>query len=62
MPVNPEECRRLALSCVRGAQSAATPQGRDRFAKLARGWIRMAEEFERSRVQLDEPKKRTGRP
>ena len=64
MPGNQEECRRHALACVRFAQTSATPQGRDHFAKLARTWIKLAEDLERSRVFLDEDeteaKKRTG--
>jgi hypothetical protein len=54
MPGNPEECRRHALACVRLAQTSATPQGRDHFAKLARTWIRLAEDLERSQDFLDE--------
>ena len=50
MPGNPEECRRHALACVRLAQTSATPQGRDHFAKLARTWIRLAEDLERNPV------------
>jgi hypothetical protein len=37
MPGNPDECRQHALECVRLAQNSSTPQGRDHFAKLARG-------------------------
>jgi hypothetical protein len=64
MPGNPEECRRHALECVRLAQTTAVPQRREYFAKLARTWIALAEELERSRElldeELDEPGKRTG--
>jgi hypothetical protein len=63
MPGNPEECRQHALACVRLAQTSATPQGRDHFAKLARTWIRLAEDLERNRLFLDdeaEPDRRTG--
>jgi hypothetical protein len=64
MPGNPEECRLHALNCVRLAQTSATPQGRNHFAKLARTWIRLAEDLERSRTFLGEneteAKKRTG--
>ena len=41
MPGNPEECRLHALTCVRLAQTSATRQARDHFAKLARTWIRL---------------------
>ena len=63
MPGNPEECRRHALECVRLAQATAIPQRREYFAKLARTWIGLAEDLERSRdlldEELEEPKKRT---
>jgi hypothetical protein len=51
---NPEECRLRVLECVRLAQTSATRKGRDHFAKLARTWIRLAEDLERSREFLDE--------
>ena len=54
MPGNPEECRQHALHCVRLAQTSATPQARDHFAKLARSWIRLAEDLERGRAFLDD--------
>jgi hypothetical protein len=54
MPRNPEECRRHALECVRLAQTSITPQQRDYFANLAKTWIRLADELERSRDVLDE--------
>jgi hypothetical protein len=54
MPGNPEECRLHALTCVRLAQTSVTRQARDHFAKLARTWIRLAEDLERSRALLDE--------
>jgi hypothetical protein len=66
MPGNPEECRQHALACVRLAQTSATPQARDHFAKLARTWIRLAEELEKAQVFLNdavdeiEPTQRTG--
>src|SRR5262245_51503229 len=50
---NPQECRLHALECVRLAQTSTTPQGRDHFAKLARTWIKLAEDLERSRKFLD---------
>ena len=54
MPGSPEECRQHALACVRLAQTSATPQARDHFAKLARSWIKMAEALERDRAFLDD--------
>jgi hypothetical protein len=61
MSENPEECRLRALECVRLAQTSATRQGRDHFAKLARTWIRLAEDLGRRREFLDENEiERTG--
>jgi hypothetical protein len=65
MPGNPEECRQHALACVRLAQTSVTPQARDHFAKLARTWIRLAEDLEKNQAFLNEvvdetePKNRT---
>jgi hypothetical protein len=39
---------------VRLAQTSATPQGRDHFAKLARTWIRLAEDLEKNHAFLNE--------
>jgi hypothetical protein len=63
MPGNPQEGRQHALACVRLAQTSATPQARDHFAKLARTWIRLAADLERGRAFLDdetETRKQTG--
>jgi hypothetical protein len=66
MPGNPEECRRHALTCVRLAQTSASPQAREQFANLARTWIRLADELERTLAFIDaldeetEPQRRTG--
>jgi hypothetical protein len=66
MPGDPKECRQHALNCVRLAQTAITPQSRDHFASLARTWINLADDLERSQAFLaeledeTEPKRRTG--
>ena len=49
MPGDPKECRQHALNCVHLAKGATTPELRDHFAKLARTWIKLAEELEQSR-------------
>jgi hypothetical protein len=54
MPGNPEECRQHALTCARLAQTAATRQGRDHFAKLARTWIKLADDLEKNQAFLAE--------
>ena len=66
MPGDPKECRQHALNCVRLAQTSSTPQAREQFANLARTWIRLADDLERTLVILDvedddaEPERRTG--
>ena len=65
MPGDPKECRQHALNCVHLAKGASTPEQRDHFAKLARTWIKLAEELEQSEAFLaaiedDEPTKQTG--
>jgi hypothetical protein len=64
MPGDPKECRQHALACVRLAQTSSTQELRDHFASLARTWIRLADDLERTFAVLDaeddenEPKKR----
>jgi hypothetical protein len=65
MPGDPKECRQHALACVRLAQTSATPQTREQFANLARTWIRLADDLERTLAILEaddetEPDRRTG--
>ena len=52
MPGDPKECRQHALNCVRLAQTATTPQSRERFANLAQTWVRLAEELEHAQAFL----------
>jgi hypothetical protein len=54
MPGDPKECRQHALNCVQLAKTAESPEARDRFANLARTWIRLAEELERMQAVLAE--------
>ena len=65
MPGDPKECRQHALNCVHLAKGASTPALRDHFAKLARTWIKLADELEQTEAFLaaiedDEPTKQTG--
>ena len=53
VPGSAEECRLHALACMRLAQTLATPQARDHFAKLARSWIKMVVDLEKGRAFLD---------
>ena len=48
MPGDPKECRQHALNCVQLAKTAASPQAREEFANLARTWIRLADDLERT--------------
>ena len=57
--------RQHALNCVHLAKGASTPEQRDHFAKLARTWIKLAEELEQTAAFLaaiedDEPTKKAG--
>jgi hypothetical protein len=66
MPGDPKKCRQHALTCVRLAQTSASPQAKEQFANLARTWIRLADDLERSLALIDsrdedsEPQRRTG--
>jgi hypothetical protein len=73
MPGDPKECRQHALNCVRLAQTSPSPHAREHFANLARTWIRLADDLERSQAFLErsqaflgaldeetEPQRRTG--
>ncbi len=66
MPGDPKECRQHALTCVRLARTSASLQTREQFANLARTWIRLADDLERTLAILDsvddeiEPERRAG--
>ena len=53
MPGDPRECRQHALTCVRLAQTSASPQAREQFASLANTWLRLATDLEQARAFLD---------
>jgi hypothetical protein len=54
----------VTLALVRLAETSSTPQLREHFAGLARAWIRLADELERTRRILetddDETERRAG--
>jgi hypothetical protein len=54
MPNDLKECRRRALNCVLEAKVAKTLEESESFAKLARSWIELAEEIERTQALLSE--------
>jgi hypothetical protein len=65
MPGDPKECRQHALNCAQLAKGASTAEQRDHFAKLARTWIKLAEELEQTEAFLaaiedEEPTKKAG--
>jgi hypothetical protein len=58
MPLDPQECRRQALACVRLAQTSISPQARLHYANLAKTWLTLAGDLD---VQLkSEPEKKAG--
>ena len=59
MPGDPKECRQHAVNCVQLAKTAESPEARDRFAHLARTWIRLAEEIESTSKPYSPKKKKT---
>jgi hypothetical protein len=44
MPGDPKECRQHALNCARLAQTSPYPHAREHFARLARTWIKLADD------------------
>jgi hypothetical protein len=66
MPGDPKECRQHALTCVRLAQTSASPQARERFASLANTWLMLPDDLERTLALLvtvdeeDEQERLTG--
>ena len=52
MPGDPKECRRHALACVRLAQTSQSQQAREQFSNLARTWIKLADDLERTEAFL----------
>ena len=62
---DPKEARQRALTFVRLAQTSGYPPARERYAKLANSWLRLAAELENGQDLLDglnesEPIRRTG--
>jgi hypothetical protein len=42
VPLDPQECRRQALACVRLAQTSVSPQARRAYADLVKTWLTIA--------------------
>ena len=59
MPLDPQECRRQALACVRLAQTSNTPEARLHYANLAKTWLTLAGDLDDRNAQLEsEPGKK----
>ena len=52
MPGDPRHCRQEAVECARLAQTLASPEGIDAFSDLARSWLKLAVDLERSQIFL----------
>ena len=61
MPLDPQECRRQALACVRLAQTSVSPQARRTYAELAKTWLTIAGDLADLESQLKaDPEKKVG--
>ena len=61
MPLDPQECRRQALACVRLAQTSLSPQARRTYAEMARTWLTIAGDLADLESQLKaDPEKKAG--
>ena len=61
MPLDPQECRRQALACVRLAQTSISPEARLHYANLAKTWLTLAGDLDERNAQLkSEPEKKAG--
>ena len=61
MPLDPQECRRQALACVRLAQTSGTPQARLHYANLAKTWLTLAGDLDDRNAPIkSEPEKKAG--
>jgi hypothetical protein len=61
MPLDPNECRRQALACVRLAETSSSPQARLHYANLAKTWLTLAGDLDDMDAQLKpEPEKKAG--
>ena len=61
MPLDPNECRRQALACVRLAQTSASLRVRRHYAELAKTWLTLAGDLTELESQpKGEPEKKAG--
>ena len=52
MPLDPNECRRQALACVRLAQTSASLRVRRHYAELAKTWLTLGGDLTELESQL----------
>jgi hypothetical protein len=61
MPLDPKECRRQALACVRLAQTSTSLQVRRHYAELAKTWLTLAGDLDfESQLRDEPPQKKVG--
>ena len=61
MLLDPQECRRQALACVRLAQTSISPEARLHYANLAETWLTLAGDLDDRNEQLkSDPDKKAG--
>jgi hypothetical protein len=61
MPLDPQECHRQALACVRLAQTSISPQARLHYANLAKTWLTLAGDLDDTNAELKfEPERKAG--
>ena len=59
MPLDPQECRRQALACLRLAETSISPEARLHYANLAKSWLTLAGDLDERNAQLkSEPEKK----
>ena len=61
MPLDPQECRRQALACVRLAQTSGFTASKTAYADLAKTWLTIAGDLADLESQLKaDPEKKAG--
>jgi hypothetical protein len=61
MPLDPQECRRQTLACVRLAQTSNSHEARLHYANLAKTWLTLAGDLDDTNAELKfEPERKAG--
>ena len=53
MPGDPRECRQHAVRCLELAQTATSPQAKEKFVSLAATWLHLALQLETALALLE---------